>query len=87
MRTNKSIFRALAVLPLVGVLSFTGCSGVLPATLQRSWRPQTTRKTTLRRRCCIRTRRVNWRPKPFSMRPKPRTLAPPWTLRGLRVLH
>ncbi len=31
MRAKKSIFRALAVLPLVGVLSFTGNSGVLAA--------------------------------------------------------
>ena len=34
MKSNKSQFGALAVLPLVGLLSFTGCSGVLPATLQ-----------------------------------------------------
>ena len=34
MRSNKSLLGALALLPLVGLLSFTGCSGVLPATLQ-----------------------------------------------------
>ena len=34
MRSNKSLFGALAVLPLVGLLSVTGCSGMLPATLQ-----------------------------------------------------
>jgi len=34
MRSDKSLSGALALLPLVGLLSFTGCSGVLPATLQ-----------------------------------------------------
>ena len=34
MKFNKSLFGALALLPLVGLLNFTGCSGVLPATLQ-----------------------------------------------------
>ena len=34
MRSNKSLFGALAVLQLMGLLSFSGCSGVLPATLQ-----------------------------------------------------
>jgi len=34
MRSGKSLLGALALLPLVGLLSFTGCSGVLPATLQ-----------------------------------------------------
>ena len=34
MRSNRSLLGALALLPLVGLLSFTGCSGVLPATLQ-----------------------------------------------------
>jgi len=34
MRSNKFLLGALALLPLVGLLSFTGCSGVLPATLQ-----------------------------------------------------
>jgi hypothetical protein len=34
MRFNNSGSVALAVLPLVGLLSFTGCSGVLPTTLQ-----------------------------------------------------
>lgn len=34
MRSNKSLLGALALLPLVGLLSFTGCSGVLPANLQ-----------------------------------------------------
>jgi len=35
MKSKTSLFGALAMLPLVGLLSFTGCSsGVLPATLQ-----------------------------------------------------
>ena len=34
MRSNTSLLGALAVLPLVGLLGFTGCSGVMPATLQ-----------------------------------------------------
>src|SRR4029078_13341190 len=34
MRSNKSQLGALALLPLVGLLSFTGGSGVLPSTLQ-----------------------------------------------------
>ena len=34
MKSNKSLFGALAMLSLVGLLSFTGCNGVLPATLQ-----------------------------------------------------
>jgi hypothetical protein len=34
MRSKKSLFGALAVLPLMGLLSFSGCSEVLPATLQ-----------------------------------------------------
>ena len=34
MRSNKFLSGALALLPLVGLLSFTGCNGVLPATLQ-----------------------------------------------------
>jgi hypothetical protein len=34
MRSNKFLLGTLAVLPLVGLLSFTGCSSGLPATLQ-----------------------------------------------------
>jgi hypothetical protein len=34
MRFNKSISGVLAMLPLVGSLSFSGCSTVLPATLE-----------------------------------------------------
>ena len=34
MRSNKSLLGALTVLPLLGLLSFTGCSGVMPVTLQ-----------------------------------------------------
>ena len=34
MRSNKSLLGALTVLPLLGLLGFTGCSGVMPATLQ-----------------------------------------------------
>jgi hypothetical protein len=34
MRSNKFLLGTLAVLPLMGLLSFTGCSRGLPATLQ-----------------------------------------------------
>jgi hypothetical protein len=34
MTFNKSIFGALAMLPLVGLLNFAGCSAVLPETLE-----------------------------------------------------
>ena len=34
MRSNTSLLGALAIFPLVGLLSFTGCSSGLPATLQ-----------------------------------------------------
>jgi hypothetical protein len=34
MRFNKSIFGVLAMLPLLGLLGLTGCSAVLPATLE-----------------------------------------------------
>ncbi|MGH7489385.1 MAG: hypothetical protein ACREMY_27855 [bacterium] len=34
MRFNTSILVALAMVPLVGLLSLTGCSGVLPGTLE-----------------------------------------------------
>ena len=34
MRFNKSIGGVLAMLPLVGLLTLTGCGGVLPATLE-----------------------------------------------------
>ena len=36
MRFNKSIGGVLAMLPLVGLLTLTGCSGVLPATLEET---------------------------------------------------
>ena len=34
MRVHKSIVSVLAMLPLVGLLTLTGCGGVLPATLE-----------------------------------------------------
>ena len=34
MKSKKSLFGALALLPLLGLLSLTGCNRVLPATLQ-----------------------------------------------------
>ena len=34
MTFNKSIFGALAMLPLVGLLNFAGCGAVLPETLE-----------------------------------------------------
>jgi hypothetical protein len=34
MRVHKSIGSVLAMLPLVGLLTLTGCGGVLPATLE-----------------------------------------------------
>jgi hypothetical protein len=34
MRFNKSIFGALAMLPLVGLLNLAGCSAVLPEALE-----------------------------------------------------
>jgi hypothetical protein len=34
MRVHKSIVSVLATLPLVGLLTLTGCGGVLPATLE-----------------------------------------------------
>ena len=36
MRFNKTIGGVLAMLPLVGLLTLTGCSGVLPATLEET---------------------------------------------------
>ncbi len=36
MRFNKSIGGVLTMLPLVGLLTLTGCSGVLPATLEET---------------------------------------------------
>ena len=36
MRFHKSILGVLAMLPLVGLLTLTGCGGVLPATLEKT---------------------------------------------------
>jgi len=47
MRFNTSILGALAIVPLVGLLSLTGCSGVLSATLEEKLATNGTEKDHL----------------------------------------
>ena len=57
MKVQKSIVSVLAMLPLVGLLTLTGCGGVLPATLEEKLASTPTADDHVGRPCCIRTRR------------------------------